>query len=493
LSTQTGVRIGVAVAMLLSAGCVDTEPSKADVTKTPISTSTPKVEKVTNQPTSTPLAKEFKVTPTVTPIPTQKPTETLAPKFTETEVGGVVFQLDSRRVPVSYRLPDGQLVEINQQELDKVRQQASINREPEVFKVIKFTSKEASKFNPGTKEHPVAKALPADVLSPEQLKKYGVEIVQPDNTELFIRKGAFEPMAPLADYASGKDKLKIVLLNAPLLHEGYFQDPKFKDPKYNGVAETLDRTKVDVEAYRQQKLAELQQELNQYREKGKGREDHSFDDSIVQTKIKIATYKALTADELFLAAYANELKNEKPKAGVYAGDLIVVSVGDSPSFDSVVVLCDNKGNFIFTEGFKSNAQGLSPTAGQSYPDPDSFKRDPKASHENGRYSYSGQAPGLVLRHEIAHDNLEVGSFKRLKAEDFKKPDGIVDEKAFLKALISSGNVNEYDTDEKAMGGIRQAWQRWKDSGYKDDKGYSFVFRVPGGYILTDTKSPTSKI
>lgn len=170
-------------------------------------------------------------------------------------------------------------------------------------------------------------------------------------------------------------------------------------------------------------------------------------------------------------------------------DLIILSVGkikDEP--DRVFIFVNPEGAIDLISVKSRASSGLEPTADQSHPNPADFKTMKDADPANpGSYLYGAQTPGFGLRHEIKHSQLILGSSRRIRLSELKGKDGYSYD--FRPLLNTTGNQSEYDTDKAAMADIRKAWERWKDSGYKDDSGYYFIFRLPeGGYILTKNDS-----
>ncbi|MDO8599828.1 MAG: hypothetical protein Q7R44_00240, partial [bacterium] len=147
----------------------------------------------------------------------------------------------------------------------------------------------------------------------------------------------------------------------------------------------------------------------------------------------------------------------------YGDSTIVIAVGKTfQEFQGLFF--DELGNLV-SVGRRYGRSGLN--SDQTYPDPSSFKLNPNASPKGPDfYPYGAQTLGFALRHEISHDILMAQQWNNSGTMD----------------------TNEYDTDMKAMESLKQAWERWVNSGYKDNSGYPFILRLPDGtYILTRKK------
>lgn len=492
LSCQRGLRIALLATLLASAGCGNVDLSKIDLKK-PLGQAFGKETPIAASATPQPRPILERSTPAVPPTPTPEA------EYKTYSVGLLTFSLGEDGIPISYKTLDGKIVKLDRNKLLEVRKKALANKEPEVFDIIPEQEVKKVSSPSNSKEHPVKKDLPEDVLSTDELAKRGIEIMQADNTDLYIRKGAFEKGEALADYASGKYRMKIVLLNAPVVSDVYMSDPKYKEIKdaYLGKGSLLgerSETRVDIEKYRKEQIKWLEQNLEDMRKKYKGENEinnsrKAYSDIISAIKIRLFEYQNKSYEELFV-----EAANEKEAAGIQTtmrlqdgqfGILIIAAVGEGKQYPRTVhIFVDEKGQFQFSMGLGGGVAGFEPKAEYSHPDPSWFMRNPSASKDNPKsYPYEGQATGQILRHEIKHDQLKYGPGRNVKTEDFKRPDGTINSLALFEA--TRGNWSEYDTDEQTMEDIKSAWQRWKDSGYKDDSGYHFVFRLKsGGYILT---------
>lgn len=325
------------------------------------------------------------------------------------------------------------------------------------------------------KEHPKTENLPNDVLSEEELRAKGVNIIQADSTKLYIRKRALEKDGPLADFDTTNRELTIVCVDGPI--DDYF----LQDTRYDAVRKSRNFVVVvadSPEAWRDGKINLLRQYLDSSLEQIpllKGIRDSQR--KIVDVKNRIQQYR----ETIYLYSNMDNVQLEE----VYRRDNIFINgfyySGEDPTIFINVDAGISKFSFIYfdqkgilkvdsREFYDRRYRGH--LAKSTYPDPESFHRSKKASVDNGLYLYGSQSVGFALRHELNHDQL-------------------------IQQQINQGkepNYSEYDTDVGAMRGIKEAWEKWVNSEYTDNSGYDFVFSLPeeqgGGYVLT--KSIASK-
>lgn len=233
LGSNVGLRVALLLTTLASAGCSDQE-----VVATSTATAAPQG-----------IVREIP-----TPVPTVEPTATPI-RIKELDVEGLTLLVrgDGLDELIGYRDSLGRTIKFNQKEMEEVLRKAAVEKEPQLFHVIELPVRTDRKPE-FSLEHPVRKDLPNDVLSARKLKEKGVEIMQSDNTDLYIREGAFEEGGPLADYAKGEYNLKIVLLNSPILSEVFMRDPKYKEIKDiflgKGTSQEKKEIRPDLERYR---------------------------------------------------------------------------------------------------------------------------------------------------------------------------------------------------------------------------------------------------
>lgn len=178
--------------------------------------------------------------------------------------GGKLLYDTKEDIPLRYVFPNGKQVNFDKVEMERLKGKATASGEPEIITVIPYGQKEKpSKFR-HTPEHPQTLNLPKDVLTTEELEKRGITIIQPPKNpdypnpvNLYIRKGAFEEGAPLADFNNTGRKLTIALVDAPFLAQRFLQDPR-----YDNVKDILhpEDPKQIIEDYKQDLLASVRRE-----------------------------------------------------------------------------------------------------------------------------------------------------------------------------------------------------------------------------------------
>lgn len=234
---KKGTLMASALSLIVTSGCNNAEETPPELTFEP----TPFA---TLEPTPTPF-------PTITPtaISTKSPEiqERVPEKFLELSDGTKIV-LDSTGLPLKYTLSNGHEVFFSKTEMEKLREQATTSKEPEIIHMFPLgedatpritnlafldyieserNERSASYADKGySDKHPRTVILPKDVLPSEELEKRGVEIIQPENTSLHIRAGAFEKGGPLADFNKSGRKLTIVLVNGLTIDPYYMQDIK---------------------------------------------------------------------------------------------------------------------------------------------------------------------------------------------------------------------------------------------------------------------------
>lgn len=481
---------------------VTPEPTPILTPPEPIPTHTPIIPKPTFTPKPTP---EKISVPEPTPSPSPTPKSIEVPKTPE-EVARIVeyrnFEwdtvntkvgIDKEGLPVSWILSTGEEVYFDKEEIRKLREKAISSKEPEIIKIFpsSATKKGTGIVYKPSLEHPKLTELPKDVVGEEELKKRGIEIIQADNTFLYIREGAFVKGAPLEAFKNIRRKLTIVLVNFPVISSNFMQDSK-----YDSVRNYLHDYYIPPSEHRKQineyisrQIASRKDNLEYIRRIAKTTNISADDFESDMTGIKAYIYMyesgiipdkqilEVIAAEKDLLPYGTYIKEPYPiqSSPIEKMSVIFIAVGknDITSFKSgdKILFFNQNGNFSVRDlgATPFLYDDRRPKAYQGEPNPKDFivteVTDP-------RYSYAVPAgsgyPGFALRHEIAHD--ELGT-QRIDRDEIP-------------------NFSEYDTDMKAMEGIRSAWKKWEKSGFTDNSGYYFVFSLPeGGYILT--KNPSS--
>ncbi len=439
------VHVGLAGLALSSVVSCDFKPSTASFEPIPIST------------------------PASEPTFSSKPTEiTKEPEYDYSEYWGVKVAFDKKSgLPVKYVLEDGKEVRFDMEQMKKLREEALISGESQIATMILLDNAiQGNKRSYGTEsdysiEHPKITDLPSDVLSEEELGSKGVSIIQAGNiTNLFIRRGAFEEGNSLAAFNNTGRKLTILLLDGSII------DPKYLvDPKYTNTVNNIPQENRSVKDRRDfmvknagANIDGIRQAIKKLKESNKIVDQSLVELMFEQKKIGYR-YKNLMSDE--------QIRNEyfDPQAqGLYHlfkdNTTIFLSLGGH-AFNYITVYITPKGFGRLSSETISGSEGHL-SRRQTHPSPQDFIQNPNASADKPfSYPYGPQTPGLVLRHELGHNELERQQ----------------------KPIYS-----EYMADTIAMDGIRKAWDKWLTSGYKDNSSYYYVFQLPpeagGGYILT---------
>lgn len=483
-SAQTGIRTALLITTLTSAGCGNVNVATLDQNN------------FTDKENSLPSSQTLELAP--------------IPIFKTINIEGVEFTLDENNVPISYKTPEGKIVNFDRDQLEITRKKATSSKEPEIHTVIDIPeNSQVATQTQNSHEHPVMQELPQDILSEQELQARGINILQSDNTQLYIRSKAFEKDGPLADYSpDNKNQLKIVLLNAPLVSDAYMNDPKYKDIQ-KIYQKAYGKTRTDLEQFRSEQIQEIQQEIETVRKEAKPDESFSQNNNFYKNNLialKLEQYRLEHADKEELLTRIVPSSSDDIGGLFFSnvpinidqtGSLVILAVGKTKApKNSLAVVCDSNGNFSIM-AISNLSPNMEPKADQSHPNPNSLSRNPQASSDRSNtYPYAAQSAGFALRHELEHNVLISGPLRKVRTGDFKNKDGSINFTAYTEAVRNAmlkRNKSEYDTDEKAMTGIRAAWERWQSSGYKDNSGYYFIFRLPtGGYILTE-KTPNTNI
>ena len=461
----------------------------------------------------------------LTTTPTETPTKAAStpeppPKeeYQYIQSDNIKVAIDKNELPVYYVFEDGTKVNFDKEKVKKIKEKAISSKEPEIITMIAVEDtgqSSKSKYEP-SREHPKVSELPKDVLSEKELEERGIKIIQPDNTTLYIREGAFAVGSQLADFNRSSDrKLTIVLVNGPFLSKGFMEDDR-----YIGVREQLS-TIIDPHiqeqtpsSYKKETMKYLEEKLSGY---SKAAEEignmAGYPDSWMK-RYKGEIY-ALKRDIYILKNVLNnrQLSDQQlllPKGGSVLGEyeegdyymrlekqlrhkivqheldsvsketLIFIAVGKTPVLNGVVFAFDEKGQLMVenTNLIVPNVDiGLDSI--DTHPNPIETKIRRDSGQGQVGYLYGVDSVGHLLRHEVAHDEL-------------------------IAQKLDKGEIpnwSEYDTDIQYMRGIRDAWEKWEKSGFTDNRGYYFVFSLPpeegGGYILTERPSsaptPRSKL
>jgi len=386
--------------------------------------------------------------------------------------GLIRIAIDKEGLPVSYLSPDGKEIGFDRAEIQKLKEKAVANKEPEVITILSLPASknvDPTYLTSYTDKHPRVLELPKDVLSNEELQKRGVIIVQSPKTNLYIRESAFGENGPLADFNdAAQKKLTIVLIDGPIVSRGFIDD--LNQP----FVRLLLPSTIDVSGYRSKKIAFAEEQLKM------GRTSTSTDDELLWLKAQLYKYqKTLNDKEVAVETILTEQgQNDTDMIGrhIYEYDYerdsndrqisstlnkrttIFLAVGENKSINQREVLgFDRNGKFINRPVWTQlELYDRGPQPKETYPNPSDIKLN--LNNPYG-YLYEPNGLGFTLEHEIGHY------------------------RANLKGENSEKNADTY-----AMDTISNAWKVWEKSGYTDNSKYPFVFSLRpeqgGGYILT---------
>ncbi len=388
------------------------------------------------------------------------------------EYGDTKVIVDEKGIPFKYLKKDGTEVRLDRQFIEKIQQEAVNSQEPQFATLIKIEKPPIPQPKPSI-EHPVLINLPKDLVSERELEKRGISIIQPDNTQLFIREGAFGKGAPLEQFNATDRKLKIVILNGPVISKAYMSDPKYAPFRY-----LLDERNKQIAEYKTEQIQSYRDEIDYWKAElkkarsiGASTQIASAERTLLNFKRILYEYQNVFTNEEFISLMVG---NSSDAAGLYFGTrnignelstVIFVAAGEKKTPDDRILFSfDSKGQPLVYFSSFGHTPGLEPKATQTHPNPKDFLINPSATPSNPKsYPYEGQTAGLVLLHELMHDKLI--------------------EHRILQNIRP--NYSEYDTDMGAMEWIKKGWEKWEKSGYKDDNGFYFIFQLPDGkgYIL----------
>ncbi len=424
--------------------------------------------------------------------------ETLQPEPTATETTGastklsyadVDIYLDKNYLPLRYiRKNVGEdrfrpITSFDRDTVLAIRDKAISSGEPQLLEAIAVNKSLATHISP---EHPRVKELPKDTLPEDEVARRGVNIIQAKQTTLHVRQTAFEPGGPLDSFNNTGRKLRIILVDGPVVHTAFMEDPK-----YDGVKravktwEKLNKAEVPAnpEVMRKFLITTSQKRLEVIRlglssSTLQSAEKIDLEMDLMKQQQIAAEIQNISGEEL-IRKYLVQL-NAREAAGLYDRyfapdeEAVFVAAGRSIAKSKWIVGFNSSGefvNFIFSDPIDYD---YTPNPSQTYPNPNDFQLNPTASPDNPRsYPYGGETISLVLEHELMHDKLIEQARRERRRE----------------------NHSEYDTDMAAMDLVRKGSEKWITSSFTDDSGYFFAWSVPedygGGYIITKNLKTSS--
>jgi len=369
---------------------------------------------------------------------------------------GVSLLVDKRDGSPSFFAVEGgdQWHKIDKNVIETSVEKAKLSGEAEIAMTVVIPGLLEKELYDDGKDRSIEK-LPEDILSEEELKMRGVEIIQADSSKLYIRNSAFEKggilerqMKDFGGYKYGdsvkeigdymQDRLLIAVLDS-----GFVGENAVVDDKYSKVRELLgiDRVSMnDVEEFRKKNIADFETALEEMRAAG----DVGLDGPMLFVKRSIEEYKRKTEDELRIIQLGQGNPDSFGKVWPYKIDnngltyhVMELTVGDIKDSLRLSIGVDAEGGYdvkILSSMYPSD---MSPRAsmGDFNPDAHGLKRGVRV----------GSFP-FVQRHEFAH--------------------------------YGFGVDNERMTDEMAWDTIQKASKLLEEKG--DDSGYCFVWSLPNG-------------
>ena len=227
------------------------EPTRTlESTRTPTPTNTTEPTSTiepsnTPSPTQTPEA-------TSTPSPTQTPEATSTPEQAAVQENQILLHYSAEGLPISYTY-NTRTTELN---LEAVRRASETARQSGLPILIEQFFIEPDQPVP-SQLTPEISEVPDDILTPEQLHEYNVEIIQTDTTKLSLARSAFEPGGVLYEHTQSDFQLIIALVDSPVIAPQFLHDER-----YDRIRHLLDYQHISsVEDWLSQEQREAQENL----------------------------------------------------------------------------------------------------------------------------------------------------------------------------------------------------------------------------------------
>jgi hypothetical protein len=160
----------------------------------------------------------------ITPIdatttPVEIPTVEAGPR----NFGGVQVEVNEEGLPFKYSLPNGIDGTFDVSQMRIFRNKAIVQQEVEFASHMSYEGPSFDEIYKESPEKPRTLELPKDVMSEDELRQKGVEIIQGD-TKLYIRHQAFEADGPLAAFDGQGRKLIIAAVDGPYDDKEFMRD-----------------------------------------------------------------------------------------------------------------------------------------------------------------------------------------------------------------------------------------------------------------------------
>lgn len=417
-------------------------------------------------------------------------------KATKDEPVTVRISIQKNGLPAEITLFDSdEKLHFNQEQAKMLQERAIATGEPQILSVIPLPINPAfdyerkfgdTMYQP-TKEHPKVTDLPPDaILTPEQFKAVGIDIIQGDEVQYFVRPPIFEEGGRFAKFDLKKHPLKMVIVDSLVVLEETMQAPR-----YDSVRHLAGGKKAAVVAYRQQKAKELIAELYEYRqqlhqvrtdqsdlnEDAKKYALHQLPFAILNAKLQYHEWMTfMSHTEAAMRMVSSQIgKGEAgglyvpPRPETNGKAVIFVAVGPMRlEKDKVTVYFDEQGkceiqhipaNTRFIDGKAGLFTSAYPTLSQGHPNPADFPLNPEGSPDNpDSYRYLPGSRGQTVGHELAHHEQYI--------ENPDNPD-----------------YNEYDADTRSAIGMQKRWDEWEASKFTTES-FDMGFVTKEGIVMT---------
>lgn len=395
----------------------------------------------------------------------------------------VEIYYDGYGLPIRCILPDGTEVKFDKTKmlvakLITVQLTKKGEAQPQFIKIIDLGKSDSkTQFKP-TVDRPRIFEKSGDILSPEELGKYGTLIIQGKNVSLYIRKGAFEKGGPLFEQAEffrrTGNKLTIVLVDGPALLTDYMGETKYDPVRKILAGQQKDLTDANVLAFKAKRIGEIKEDgeksLKDLRSAiGLGESNslniEKHEEKFVKAAVDLYIYENILSSDQLRAIMA--------KPGAFVGSSTLVGTRKVPGDSAIFITSQSEARRILELYFNvkgSLAAIISSFGPRSAPRPDQTHprlndydiEDVDCATYPEEYPVGAQELGQSFLHEIEHLRRWV--------------------RKFLPELGSS-TEGECLVDMESLEWIKKGFSKWKDSGYKDNSGYFFVWGIPeGGYI-----------
>lgn len=408
-------------------------------------------------------------------------------QYNSQELGKVRIITDGKtNLPTEYILPDGQIINVDQQQAAAVREKAI---ETGQYQLLSFTAtfKESpaqfiSSTSQVSEEHAPVFEKPKRTLSSQDLEKRGIKIIQGKFTQMDIKESAFQENGIFNTYApTGEKKMIITLVESSAFFKQLLDNPEYSRIKDNSpefpketIDEIRERIVTQYKEMAEKNLIMLKNAKDNTTEKFLGQITAS-------TLLEVDLFRSLPEKYIiqigllkngphgsFEDLISKDVLRESRTVGLYFN----IGPDESEIFNLVPynttiygfgVYCDSKGNF--------HSQQISIPISYDYTSdapnhPDTYK--PK----------EGYYPGQVMEHEAGHAFVKDNKNKPASSilNPTSDPESLSSD---INALPNEGQTAEVLADSVSKKNIAKAWKQFKDSGFTDNSNYPFVFTVQG--------------